>query len=133
MARHVIALVEDDTHIMRLFNDLLGEEGYSTLAIPDGASAHAIIAREQPDLIILDLWLVRQDAGWTIYNRLRTNDTTAHIPIIICSADIAQLRERAPEIEARSDGAVEKPFDIAILLALIADLLRRAPAARQAV
>src|SRR5690348_11685754 len=123
MAQRVIALVDDDPHIVTLLSDLFGEEGYRTLAIPNGTVAYATIAREQPDLVILDLWMEQQDTGWMVYNRLRADGVTARIPVIVCSADVVTLRERAGEIAAREDGAIEKPFDIAALLALAADLL----------
>ncbi len=131
--QHSIALVDDDAHIVMLLDDLFGEEGYRTLGISAGADAYATIAREQPDLVILDLWLEQQDTGWTIYNRLRADDATARIPVIMCSADVGTLRERAAEIAARGDAAIEKPFDIVALLALVTDLLDHASTARQAV
>ncbi|MDQ6604667.1 MAG: response regulator [Chloroflexota bacterium] len=95
MALYLIALVEDDPHILNLLNDLFSEEGYRTLAISKGAAAYATIAREQPDVIILDLWLEQQGAGWAIYDQLRANDATTDIPIIICSADVGTVRARA--------------------------------------
>ena len=129
MLRRAIALVEDDPHILALLDDLLKEEGYRTLAIPKGGTAHATITREQPDLVILDLWLERQDMGWKIYDQLRANDVTADIPVIICSADVATVRSRTAAIAARGDAMMEKPFDIAALLATITDLLARVPVA----
>jgi len=129
MAQHLIALVDDDPHILRLLDDLFDQEGYRTLAIQEGAAAHATIARERPDLVILDLWLERRGTGWAIYDQLRTHAATADIPILICSADVATMREHAPDIAAHGDAAIEKPFDIAALLATITGLLGRATAA----
>lgn len=95
MAPHLIALVEDDPHILNLLDELFSEEGYRTLAISKGAAAHATIAREQPDVVILDLWLEQQSAGWAIYDQLRANDATTDIPVIVCSADVGAVRARA--------------------------------------
>ncbi|MDQ6832543.1 MAG: response regulator [Chloroflexota bacterium] len=128
MARHGIALVDDDPHTVTLLDELFSEEGYRTLAISAGADAYTTIAREAPDLVVLDLWLEQQDTGWTIYDRLRADDATARIPIIVCSADVGTLRQRAAEVVARGDATIEKPFDIASLLALVADLLNLTPA-----
>ncbi len=133
MARHGIALVDDDPHIVTLLDELFSEEGYRTLAISAGADAYTTIAREAPDLVVLDLWLEQQSTGWTIYDRLRADDATARIPIIVCSADVGTLRERAAEIVARGDATIEKPFDITLLLALVTDLLDRSTAAQQTV
>ncbi len=128
MVPHLIALVEDDPHILNLLDDLFSEEGYRTLTISKGVAAYATIAREQPDVIILDLWLEQQGAGWAIYDQLRANDATTDIPVIICSADVGTVRARALDIAAYGDAAIEKPFDIAALLATIANLLHRATA-----
>ncbi len=130
MTRSLIALVEDDPHIVNLLDDLFGEEGYRTITFLEGIGAYAALAHAQPDLVLLDLWMERQNTGWMIYEELCTHDATAHIPVVICSADIVTLRTHALEITARGDAVVEKPFNITTLLATIADLLGRAPAAR---
>ena len=115
--QQTIALVDDDSHVITLLNDLLGEAGYRTVAVADGASAPAMIAREKPDLVILDLWMEQRDSGWIVYDALRADDATAHIPVLICSADIAAVRARAASLAECGDDAIEKPFDIAELLA----------------
>jgi DNA-binding response OmpR family regulator len=123
MTQQVIALVDDDPHIISLLHDLLTGEGYRTITVTDGVSAPAAIAHEMPDLVILDLWMERQDTGWTIYDALRTDDATARIPVLICSADIAAVHDRAAALDARGDAAMEKPFDIIALLASVERLL----------
>jgi DNA-binding response OmpR family regulator len=126
MAQQVIALVDDDPHIISLLHDLLTGEGYRTIAVTDGVGAPATIARTMPNLVILDLWMERQDTGWTIYDALRADDTTARIPVLICSADIGAVRNRAAALDARGDAAMEKPFNIVALLASVERLLARA-------
>ena len=123
MAARIIALVDDDPFFIGLLDDLLSGEGYRTLIITQSAGAGAAIARDMPDLVILDLWMETRDAGWRIYDDLRANDATAHIPIILCSADVAAVREHMAALSARGDAAVEKPFDIADILTTVARLL----------
>ena len=123
MAARVIALVDDDPFIIGLLDDLLSGEGYRTLTITQSAGASAAIARDMPDLVILDLWMETRNAGWSIYHDLRANDATARIPIILCSADVAALREHMTTLTGPDDAAVEKPFNIADILATVARLL----------
>lgn len=123
MAEGVIALVDDDPTIIALLRDLLGEEGFRTVALTEGAGAPATIARERPDLVVLDLWMERQESGWAIYEALRADAATAGIPVIVCSADVKAIRAHGAEIEARGDAVIEKPFRIGDLLALVARVL----------
>ncbi len=123
MAQRAIAVVDDDRHIINLLHDLLGDEGYRTIAVTDGASAPAAIARERPDLVILDLWMERQDTGWAVYDALRADAATARIPVLVCSADLASLHSHAADLRARGDAAMEKPFNITEMLALVDRLL----------
>jgi CheY-like chemotaxis protein len=75
--------------------------------------------------VILDLWMERQDTGWTIYGALQSDDATARIPVLVCSADITALQVHAAALDERGDAALEKPFNIVELLTLIDRLLGR--------
>src|SRR3954449_8731081 len=57
MAHGVIALVDDDSTIINLLRDLLGDEGYETFAVTGGAGVAAAIARGRAGPLLLRPWV----------------------------------------------------------------------------
>ena len=55
MGRYLIAVINDDKPYIDMMAEVLGDEGYRTVACLASAGAFALIRREQPDLVILDL------------------------------------------------------------------------------
>lgn len=103
-------LREESGYDVTLFN---GDEGFP---ISDLRNA-------RPDLLIVDL-LLGGASGWEIVALARADVSLAAIPIIVCSADVAQLKERANELAAIGNMHIlAKPFGIDDLTRLVADVL----------
>lgn len=118
-----IAIVDDDEPIVTFMCHLFESEGYHTLSWSRGEGAHALIQHEQPQLVVLDLWLEQHETGWNLLQSLRADPQTAHIPIILCSADITSLRARDSANGGSQYTLIEKPFDVDALLDKVAGLL----------
>ncbi len=58
-----ILLVDDEPAILALLSDLLAGEGYATRACQSGREALAVLQRERPCLVIVDLQMERRDSG----------------------------------------------------------------------
>jgi DNA-binding response OmpR family regulator len=108
-----------------MFADLLDSAGYRSLLLARGKDAHVAIRNAKPDLVILDLWLEHPDAGGTVLGLLGLDPGTRHIPVIVCSAHVDVLRDRAPELRRYGYVLLEKPFQAKELLAAIESLLAR--------
>lgn len=119
----LIAVVDDDTAFLRMMNVLLLQEGYQTLLWLHGTGAYEMIRREQPDLVILDLRMDNPQAGWQTLERLRQDPRTAAIPVIVCSADTAFLRDQRERLRGHRCQPLEKPFDLEDLLATVQALI----------
>jgi CheY-like chemotaxis protein len=66
----------------------------------------------------------REQTGWAVLELLREDPSTAHIPVILCSAAEPALRQHAHRVEGiGAVEAVSKPFDVDHLLGVIARLL----------
>jgi CheY-like chemotaxis protein len=76
----------------------------------------------RPDLILLDLAVGIRE-GFDLLERLAAEEPTRDIPVIVLSTTPALLEE-AHEPCYSADTHLEKPFDVAVLLAAIGDLLR---------
>ncbi len=118
-----IAVINDDTAFLQLMLDLLTDVGYDVTLHREGAGAHQQVRHEHPDLVILDIRMERPDSGWLVLEMLRLDPSTSEIPVIVCSADSHQLRDKHEMLRAQNCEPLEKPFDLDALLALVRRLV----------
>src|SRR5262245_64637263 len=119
-----ILVVEDDPDIAELVDRYLTKAGFATDRVSSGRDALDAIAAKTPDLLVLDLMLPHLD-GLEICRRVRANEQTASIPIIMLTAR-AEESERIVGLELGADDYLAKPFSPNELVARVRALLRRA-------
>ena len=124
----LIAVIDDDDAFVDLMRELLTDEGYRVVVGTAANEAAVMIARERPDLAILDLRMREALSGIDILRTLRDGPSTATIPVLVCSADLIFLREHAENLHALRCDVLPKPFDLDALLAKIRAMLDGAPA-----
>lgn len=118
-----ILVVDDDDRIRHLIERYLKEEGFAVSTAQDAASMNKKLAREQVDLIILDVMLPGED-GISICKRLQAEQDSP--PILMLSAKGEDL-DRITGLETGADDYLAKPFNTRELLARIKAILRRNP------
>jgi two-component system, cell cycle response regulator DivK len=77
----LILVVEDQADNRQILRDLLGNAGYDLVEAEDGEQALAAIAKQRPDLILMDIQLSAMD-GYEATRRIRANPDAKSIPII---------------------------------------------------
>jgi DNA-binding response OmpR family regulator len=116
-----ILVVDDDPAILDSLRFLFEDEGYRVQTSEKGEYAESL--RDEngglPDLIVLDVLLSGKD-GRTICRKLKSQDVTRHIPIVMISA-YPDAEHSAKEVGA--DAFVAKPFAIDEVLATVGALL----------
>jgi two-component system, OmpR family, alkaline phosphatase synthesis response regulator PhoP len=120
--RHIL-VVEDEEEIVRLISFHLEKEGYLVYSIGNGKEALNYAFEALPDLAILDIMLPEMD-GLEVCRRLRSNDKTASIPILILSARKEEL-DKVLGLELGADDYMVKPFSVRELVARVKAMLRR--------
>ncbi|MBI3605460.1 MAG: response regulator [Nitrospirae bacterium] len=84
MAKKIL-LVEDSDFVQRTFLTVLSTGGFQVTVAKDGSEGLASIARDKPDLILLDLMMPVLD-GFKVLSFLKSDPKTADIPVIVLSA-----------------------------------------------
>ncbi|HEX7736009.1 MAG TPA: response regulator transcription factor [Ktedonobacteraceae bacterium] len=118
-----ILIVDDDPSIQRILRKNLQVNNYEVLVAEDGKQAIEIAQLNQPDLILLDLWLPGEIDGMVVCQRVRA--WNRKIPIIILSARNEE-RQKVQALDLGADDYLTKPFSNDELLARVRACLRRA-------
>ena len=122
-----ISVLNDNPEFLELMSAILDEDaGYEVTLFNEASTSVDELAESRPDLVIVDL-LLGGASGWEIVALSRADDRLAETPIVICSADVAALKDRAGELESIGNVHVlAKPFSIDELTGLVEQLIGRA-------
>lgn len=116
-----ILVVEDQEDNRQILRDLLASAGYEMSEAENGEEALTAVAKERPDLILMDLQLPIMD-GYEATRRIKADPKTRMIPIIVVSS-YALSGDETKALEAGCDAYVTKPYSPRALLAKIKEFL----------
>jgi two-component system alkaline phosphatase synthesis response regulator PhoP len=122
-----LLVVDDEENILMILKDSLQFSGFDVVTATNGEEALVMVAKENPDLMVLDIGMPKLD-GWEVCRRLKGNDQTKHLPIIILTA-YAQTSDKRKGMELGADRFVTKPCDLTDLVKEINDLLAKTKSA----
>ena len=118
-----ILLIEDDGDMRELVAGHLEHSGFDVQRAEDGIKGQALALQYTPDLILLDLMLPKVD-GLTLCQRLRRDERTAKIPILMLTA-LGGTKDKVSGFNSGADDYLTKPFDLEELMVRVKALLRR--------
>jgi two-component system, OmpR family, alkaline phosphatase synthesis response regulator PhoP len=123
MAKENILVVEDEEDIQELITYNLTKEGYRVAAVASGEDAMAAVAKQPPDLILLDLMLPGAD-GLEVCRMLKNDVTARDIPIVMVTAK-GEEADVVVGLELGADDYITKPFSPKVMIARVRAVLRR--------
>lgn len=105
-----VLVCDDEPSARKVLSAWLGRRGYRVVTAADGDEALTQVAREQPDVILLDIMLPRRD-GYTVLAHLRGSERNGRTPVFMVSAEPEQVHADAVRAMG-ADGYIGKPFDL---------------------
>lgn len=117
----IVVVAEDERDLNNLIRRHLEDEGHRVVQAFDGPTAVLVVARERPDLVLLDWMLPRLD-GLEVCRRIRRESV---VPILMLTARSEEV-DRVLGLEVGADDYLTKPFSIRELLARVRAIFRRA-------
>lgn len=120
-----ILVVDDEEHIVMILKDSLEFSGFQVVTAYNGLEALERVESDHPDLLVVDIGMPKLD-GWEVTRRLKSNDKTKSLPIIILTA-YAQTSDQRKGLELGADRFITKPCDLTFLVEEINTLLSKKP------
>lgn len=96
-----LLLVEDDALLVRLYQKRFTKDGHEVVTARDGEEGLALIEREQPDLVLLDIMMPKL-SGLEMLERIKANPATRSVPVVVLS----NVSGEAEQEQALTLGAV---------------------------
>ena len=116
-----ILVVEDQEDNRQILRDLLGNAGYEMIEAVNGEESLAAVAKQRPDLILMDIQLPVMD-GYEATRRIKADPALKTIPVIVVTSYALSGDENKARA-AGCDAYVTKPYSPRQLLAKVKEFL----------
>lgn len=123
MTKQTILVIEDEAAIRDMLKFTLTSAEYDVVEAPNAEQGWQVANDKKPDLILLD-WMLPGVSGVALAQRIRQNEKTRTIPIVMLTAK-SEEDDQVQGFEAGADDYVVKPFSPRALVARVKALLRR--------
>lgn len=123
MSEKTVLIVDDETAIREMIAVALEMADYRCLEASNAKEAYTAIVDQRPDMILLD-WMLPETSGIELARRLKRNESTSEIPIIMLTAK-SDEDNKVQGLEVGADDYITKPFSPKELVARLKAVLRR--------
>jgi two-component system phosphate regulon response regulator PhoB len=127
MSERTILVVEDELAIRDMLRMALELADFTCIEAENIQDAYTLVVDERPDLVLLD-WMLPGGSGLELLRRLKRNDSTRELPVIMLTAKTTEDNV-IQGLDVGADDYMSKPFAPRELIARIKSLLRRASGA----
>jgi DNA-binding response OmpR family regulator len=110
-----ILCIEDEPEMIELVRLILGRHGFNVQGANGGKEGLEKVKKNPPSLILLDLMMPDVD-GWEVYQQIKADEKTNHIPVIIVTAKAQNIDKVLGLHVAKVDDYISKPFSPQALL-----------------
>ncbi|MEM1141662.1 MAG: phosphate regulon transcriptional regulator PhoB [Pseudomonadota bacterium] len=124
MKERTVLVVDDEAAIRDMLRMALEIVDFNCLEAENIQDAHSIVVDRRPDIVLLD-WMLPGGSGIELLRRLKRDDTTSEIPVIMLTAKTTEDNV-IQGLDVGADDYITKPFAPRELIARIKALLRRA-------
>jgi two-component system, OmpR family, response regulator VicR len=122
LERKIILCIEDEPEMIDLIRLILSPHGFTVRGAIGGEEGLKILNETRPDLVLLDLMMPNMD-GWEVYQRMKAEQTTKNIPVIVVTARAQSIDKVLGLHIAKVDDYISKPFSPKELLSSIDNVL----------
>jgi DNA-binding response OmpR family regulator len=118
-----ILVINNSENILALFQKILTTEDIQVFTQFFLNSDLTDVARIKPDLIILDYYVGREGVGWEFLQLLKMDETTAKLPVLICTTAVKLAHDIAGYLAAKQVTILRKPFERRDLIGAVESIM----------
>lgn len=119
-----VVCIEDEPEMIELVRLILSRKGFEVMGATSGRAGLRLVEQLQPDLVLLDLMMPDMD-GWEVYQKMKANAETCHIPVVIVTAKAQSIDRMLGLHIAKVDDYITKPFGPSELLGSIERIIAK--------
>ncbi|MDD5473811.1 MAG: response regulator [Candidatus Methanoperedens sp.] len=119
--KYKVLVVDDEEVNVELISVLL-ETDYHVIPAYSGKEALEKIAKEEPDIVLLDI-MMPEMSGYEVCEKIKQQDVTRFTPVVIVTA-LSELKDKVKAIEAGADDFLTKPVNTIELITRVKSLLK---------
>ncbi len=119
-----ILCIEDEPEMIDLIRLILNRHGFDVQGANGGREGLSKAQKDLPDLILLDLMMPDMD-GWEVYQQIKADEKTSHIPVIVVTAKAQSVDKVLGLHIAKVDDYISKPFSPQVLLESVQSVLAK--------
>ena len=120
----LVVCIEDEPEMIDLVKLILSRKGFQVVGAMGGREGLEAIRAQKPDLVLLDLMMPDMD-GWEVYQKMKADDSTKSIPVIVVTAKAQSIDKVLGLHIAKVDDYITKPFGPQELLESVEQVLAR--------
>ena len=124
MSKHTVLVVDDEFAIRDMLRMALELADFRCIEADNIRQAYTLVVDERPDIVLLD-WMLPGGSGLELLRRLKRNDATRELPVIMLTAKTTEDNV-IQGLDVGADDYITKPFAPRELIARVKALLRRA-------
>ncbi len=107
--RRVVCIIEDEPGMIELVSLILKSRGFEVHGAVGGQEGLEMVARIQPDLVLLDL-MMPDINGWDVYQQMKADERMKDIPVIVVTAKATSIDRVLGLHIAKVQDYITKPF-----------------------
>jgi twitching motility two-component system response regulator PilH len=119
--RGIVLVIDDSPTVRAMLEDMLGKNGFKVITAQDGYEGLVKVRDARPDVIILDLLMPRIN-GYEVCRRLKRDDTTRQIPVIMLTVKGLD-EDQGIGFREGADLYIEKPFSEKKIITIVENVL----------
>ena len=118
-----IMVINNSDNILAMYRKILEAEGHEVFTQLFLNSELRDVGKIKPDLIILDYYVGREGVGWEFLQLLKMDDSTAKVPVLLCTTAIKLVQSIAAYLATKHVTFLRKPFESRDLVNTVQSIL----------
>lgn len=117
-------IIENEPEQRLLLREMMESLDYETFEASDGESGLKKVSKIKPDIVLLDIGLVRMD-GFEVCRKIKNNPELKSIPVLMLTGEAIKINSQVKGLDLGAEDYILKPFTTKLLAARVEAIMNR--------